>query len=111
LLDEVSCPQHSQIVSLQSIPSPLENQATKTKRLQTAPLDTNGAPLSMTKTTQIRLPQYDVLPLWAIFLCKEPTNPSSWSHIDCEATRVIDPLTLQPPCTTFYIDAAGGGEV
>jgi hypothetical protein len=39
----------------------------KTKRLQTAPLDTNGAPLSMTKTTQIRLPQYDVLPLWAIF--------------------------------------------
>jgi hypothetical protein len=63
----VSCPQHPQTVSLQSISSPLENQATKIQRLQTTPLDTNGASLAMTKTVQIRLPQLDVLPPWAIY--------------------------------------------
>jgi hypothetical protein len=46
--NEVTCLQYPQTVSLQSISSPLENQATKTQRLQTAPLDTNGAPLAIT---------------------------------------------------------------
>jgi hypothetical protein len=64
---KVSCPQHPQTVPLQSISSPLENQATKTQRLHTTPLDTNGASLAMTKTVQIRLPQLDVLPPWAIY--------------------------------------------
>jgi glycerophosphoryl diester phosphodiesterase len=87
--------------SLQSIPLPLENKAIKTQRLQPELLDTNGAPLTMTKTTQIQLPQYDVPPPWAIY-ARKWTTPSSWSHIDCVATRVTDLFTQQQLCTTVY---------
>lgn len=47
---------------LQSILSPLDNQATKTYGLQTAPLGTIGAPLAMTNTAQMWVLHYDAPP-------------------------------------------------
>jgi len=86
--------------SLQSIPLPLENKAIKTQRLQPELLDTNGAPLTMTKTTQIQLPQYDVPPPWAIY-ARKWTTPSSWSHIDCVARlQICSPSNNCVPLST-----------
>jgi hypothetical protein len=91
--NEVQCPQHLQTVSLQFISSPLENQATKTQRLQTTLLDTNEAPLAMTKSEQIRLPQYvaaqyDVLPPWAIYARNQRLHQHG-------ATSIVKQLKLQ----------------
>lgn len=60
----------------------------KPKGFQTAPHDTNGAPLAMTKTTQIRLPQYDMLPPWSIY------GRNRWLHHHV-ATSIMKQLELQ----------------
>jgi hypothetical protein len=64
--NEVQCPQHPQSHSNPSRHC-WKTKQKKTQRLQTALLDTNGAPLAMTKTAQIRLPQFDLLSPWAIY--------------------------------------------